>query len=143
VSEDNGPFFSFTVIGTPKSTGGGGRRSRQNVRSWIEKVRSAAETVLHPPGPLSGEPLAVRITYFFWGATDLDVDNIAKPILDALKSIVYNDDRQVEELTVRKTDHSHWLGVSDAAPELLALLYRERQFIHVRCFGPPDHGVVR
>ena len=55
---------------------------------------------------MSGEPLAVRITYFFWGAIDLDVDNIAKPILDALKSIVYNDDRQVEELLLVHRDLS-------------------------------------
>ena len=84
----------------------------------------------------------MRITYFFWSATDLDVDNIAKPVLDALKTIVYNDDRQVEEVTVRKTDHTHAIGASDAPPELLPMLYRERHFIHVRCFGPPDHGAV-
>ena len=44
-------------------------------------------------GGVGGPPRAIveTITYFFDGAA-LDVDNIPKPILDALKGVVYFDD---------------------------------------------------
>ncbi len=47
----------------------------------------------------------VSITYFF-DRVDFDVDNIPKPILDALKELVYVDDRQVTDLICRKRRHS-------------------------------------
>ena len=47
------------------------------------------------------DEVAVTITYFFDG-TGLDVDNIPKPILDALTGLVYADDGQVSDLLCRK-----------------------------------------
>ena len=38
--------------------------------------------------PYTGN-LKVAITYYFFDFTPLDVDNIPKPILDALKGLVY------------------------------------------------------
>lgn len=38
------------------------------------------------------------------GPTSLDVDNIAKPVLDALTGLLWIDDGQIDELVVRKTD---------------------------------------
>lgn len=137
MNETAGPFFEFTVIGIPKSVGGGGRKSRKNLKAWTERVRSAALSSVDAPAYASADPLSVRITYYYWQVTDLDVDNIAKPVLDALVDIVYSDDSQVEEVTIRKTDHSRDLGMLDPSSKLAALLYRERHFIHVRCFGTP------
>ena len=55
--------------------------------------------------PPSSEPVMVSITYFF-DRVDFDVDNFPKPILDALKELVYVGDRQVTDLICRKRRHS-------------------------------------
>ena len=47
----------------------------------------------------------MTITYFH-GSDPLDVDNIPKPILDALKGLVYSDDSHVSDLLCRKRDLS-------------------------------------
>ena len=54
----------------------------------------------------------MRITYFSRSAPDkFDVDNTSKPILDALKGLVYTDDFQVTDLVFRKRDRSRNLQV--------------------------------
>jgi hypothetical protein len=58
-------------------------------------------------------------TYFFGGAS-LDVDNMAKPILDALKGLVYSDDSQVTDLLCRKRDLKGDLRIQNPSPVLLA-----------------------
>ena len=49
----------------------------------------------------------VVLTYYFKDESrseSLDVDNIPKPILDALSGLVYADDRQITDLVCRKRD---------------------------------------
>jgi Holliday junction resolvase RusA-like endonuclease len=45
---------------------------------------------------------SVLIIYFYQGETTLDVDNIAKSLLDGLKGVLFRDDRQVSEILIRK-----------------------------------------
>lgn len=59
--------------------------------------------VAAPNLPVSTGPVSVQITYYF-DEIDMDVDNIAKPVLDALKGGVLGDDKQVYELIVRKRE---------------------------------------
>ena len=53
--------------------------------------------------PLADRLVAVTITYFAQGGPGEphDVDNLAKPILDAMKGTVYVDDKQVSDLLCR------------------------------------------
>lgn len=43
----------------------------------------------------------LQITYFY-DSDQMDVDNIVKPIQDAMKGLAYVDDKQVSDLLVRK-----------------------------------------
>ena len=72
----------------------------------------------------------VTITYFFEGAS-LDVDNIPKPILDALNGRVYSDDSQVTDLLCRKRDLSGDLRIPQPSALLLESLSRSEQFLHI------------
>ena len=45
--------------------------------------------------------VTVTILYFYLG-TPMDVDNMPKPIIDALKELVIRDDDQVTDLICRK-----------------------------------------
>lgn len=44
----------------------------------------------------------VEMTLFFKDKRKRDVDNHNKLVLDSLEGIVYNDDRQIQKLTVEK-----------------------------------------
>ncbi|MFI4988205.1 MAG: RusA family crossover junction endodeoxyribonuclease [Alphaproteobacteria bacterium] len=131
--------LDFTVVGIPISAQSSSR-SRQR---WQSLVRRSAEARWPPGTPLVADEVAVLIIYFYVGDTDLDVDNIAKPILDSLKSVVYLDDRHVSEMIVRKTGRSDDLEIRNPSPELTDALERlVDDFVYIRISGGPDHGEV-
>ena len=73
----------------------------------------------------------VIITYFYEGAP-LDVDNIPKPILDALNGLVYSDDAKVSDLLCRKRDLNGDLRFQNPSAVLLETFHGpEQQFLHI------------
>ena len=72
----------------------------------------------------------VGITYYFKGES-LDVDNMPKPILDALKGLVYADDDQITDLVCRKRDLDRDLQFDKPSPILLETFRRSEQFLHI------------
>ena len=58
---------------------------------------------------LEERPLSAIIFYFAAAPMEGDIDNIMKPILDALKAIVYHDDNVVERVLVQRFEpHIPW-----------------------------------
>lgn len=104
-------------------------RRRDLVREWTQDVQRAAKQRWDGEPPYTGDVM-VAITYFFDGAS-LDVDNIPKPILDALKGLVYADDTQVTDLLCRKRDVNGDLRIQNPSPVLLATLGGSEQFLHI------------
>src|SRR3546814_997790 len=56
-----------------------------------------------PETPALDGSLSASIVYFHVDDTEIDVDNVIKPILDALKTHIYADDRRIEQVTARRT----------------------------------------
>ena len=81
------------------------------------------------------------ITYFYHQASP-DVDNIPKPILDALKGLVYMDDEQVTDVLCRKRRLNSDLRIENASSILAERLGRAGQFLYVVIDEPPDQGVL-
>jgi crossover junction endodeoxyribonuclease RusA len=86
--------LEFVVMGTPISAQGSGEAKRL----WTKRIRSAADEVLNSADQLSNDNLVLRIAYFYMDAPAADLDNIVKPIQDALKGIAFADDVQVVDL---------------------------------------------
>jgi len=86
--------FEFIVQGT--ST----RR-----QDWKRKVATAARVAGagQPPYPTSAG-VQLRITYYYDSVAPIDVDNMIKPIQDALIGLVYIDDCQVTDVLCRKRE---------------------------------------
>jgi Holliday junction resolvase RusA-like endonuclease len=104
--------MEFIVVGAPRSANANPRSRRR----WRERVaRAARERLREEDGPTAPD-VAVLIIYFYQGETTLDVDNIAKSLLDGLKGVLFRDDRQVSELVVRKTRLSAWVIVDRSEP---------------------------
>lgn len=71
------------------------------VRIWQDMVRVEALSAMKTHPPLTG---GVWVTLEFYMPTRrrVDVDNLSKAVLDALKGVVYEDDRQIVRLVVNK-----------------------------------------
>ena len=85
--------ISFWVKGVPRSL------AAQKKEAYTNLIQEAARSVLKKP--LQSPRIDIEIVF---AAKDrnlrADVDNVAKPILDALKDIVYQDDKQVRSVRI-------------------------------------------
>ena len=62
-----------------------------------------------------------------------DVDNIVKPIMDALISVAYLDDQVVERVTIQKFEPQiDFSGFSDPTDQLADALSAELPVVYVR-----------
>ena len=104
-------------------------RRRNRVREWTREVKNAAMRHWDTEPPYIGD-VKVAITYFF-DRSLIDVDNVPKPILDALNGLVYSDDSQVTDLLCRKRDLNADLRIHNPSPDLLATLGRSEPFLHI------------
>ncbi len=91
--------------------------------------------------PSNAGALMVTITYVY-DEDPLDVDNIPKPILDALKRLVYSDDDQITDLLCRKRDLNADLQVQRFSPVLNDALARSTPFVHIIVDVAPDQEVI-
>ncbi len=66
------------------------------------RVRNASSKAIPDPHFVSGERIAVTLYYLPRGPMRGDIDNIVKPVLDALSRHIYLDDSQVERVVVQK-----------------------------------------
>ena len=117
--------FEFVIERTPLSQQADGRR----LRAWKRDVKSVAGQAWDAEPPLDGE-VRVAITYYFKGES-LDIDNMPKPILDALNGLVYADDRQITDLVCRKRDRNRDLEFENPSSILVETLGRSEQFLHI------------
>jgi hypothetical protein len=122
--------FDFVRLGIPCTLQTANRSRLANYKQDMRRIACARW-----PGdidPFDG-PVSVTISYYYAGVTDIDVDNIIKPILDQLNGLMYEDDIQIVEIICRKIR----LSASDPIPpnastELARGLRSQDAFVHVR-----------
>lgn len=104
-------------------------RNRERVRHWIHTVQDAIEQSWDKDEAIY-EPVEITIACFL---TDLsiDIDNIPKPILDALKGRVISDDSQVVALHCSKEEMKGSIQVSHPSPILNEALARREPFLYI------------
>ena len=130
--------FSFVVDGTPKSLQSkGGKKDGP----WQTDVKGAAAPVWGTAQTVD-TPLAVSITYlterFVARSNQPDTDNIAKPILDALKGLVYDDDSIVTDvLCRRRTLNVPLVRFLNPPISFLNALSSSNEFAHVAIDNAP------
>ncbi|MGR0482640.1 MAG: RusA family crossover junction endodeoxyribonuclease [Candidatus Electronema sp. V4] len=85
--------FDFLIPKRPVSLQ---TRNKSNLQAWKKYVRSQAEKTW--PGQMySGEDIHLTLVYLY-ESDPVDVDNIIKPIQDALVGLVYDDDLLVTDV---------------------------------------------
>ena len=122
--------LEFIIPGTPKSQ----QSSSKGLNQWKQTVRNAASKNWSAAQPVTGT-VAVSITFLFDRFTNSghepDVDNVAKPIVDALKNLVYADDSAVTDLLCRKRYLNGNLLIRNISPILSQTLGTNAEFVYV------------
>jgi crossover junction endodeoxyribonuclease RusA len=123
--------FEFIVEGPAVSLKAKKTNSKR-YQKWIKTVRAAAK-VKWPSDqkPVQSRAITVHITNYYSLAPP-DVDNIIKPILDALQPDVYDDDHQVVRVISEKFDLSDIASVTDPSALLAAGLEEYTELLHVK-----------
>jgi crossover junction endodeoxyribonuclease RusA len=97
----------------------------------MDQVKEAARRSWREDWPPWDCDVTVQITEFSEIATR-DLDNLAKPILDAMQGVAYINDRQVKALHVDRCDIEGSYVVRYMSPVLAAALSEGDEFLWVR-----------
>jgi hypothetical protein len=124
----------FVVIGTPVSRQGKSRSRRR----WAEQVGSAAIVAFGAADAPLSVHVRVSVTYYHEGEP-LDVDNMLKPILDAMKGIVYVDDSLVTDVVGAKRPLDGAFKLRGITPALARGFVAGQEFVHIRIELAPDY----
>ncbi len=81
------------------------------------------------------QPLSVTIFYFPDAPMEGDIDNIVKPILDAMKTIVYHDDDVVERVLVQRFEPGLAWSFGALAENLAVAVDRTPPVVYIRIDG--------
>ncbi len=124
--------FEFIVDGSPVSQQA---KKASRRRAWQARVSQAASAPWSSHGAVAGD-VAVAINYFCsdpWAdrRDSLDVDNVPKPILDALRGIVYIDDKQVIDVECHRRNLHDDLRWDGATAVLYPHMSRTDPFLHI------------
>jgi len=130
--------FEFTIEGPPVSHQ---TRNRANLQDWKTKVSNAAKEILPNNIPPTSENVSVTITYYYED-TSPDVDNIIKPIQDALIGIIFIDDNQVVDTKARKRKIDGSYRIRGASSILLLAFSKGKSFLHIKVDKEPNMEVL-
>jgi hypothetical protein len=131
--------LEFIVRGTPVSLQAARAKSKE---AWKQRVKEASYDALPEGHFLTEAP--VSVTLFYFPATEMqgDVDNIVKPILDAMSKHIYNDDRQVERVWVQKFEPGRIFQFARPSEVLSEALSGEKPLLFIRLGDDPAEGLV-
>lgn len=134
-------MLEFVVLGTP-STAQTGRLRAKRRAAWKERVAAAAREGWRRPPLELGAEASVVIVYFHIDRVAADVDSIIKPILDALTGIVYMDDKQVAQVTARRTLLGDFRVVASQKAEVVGGLATGNDFVWIAVREGPSHEAL-
>lgn len=81
--------------------------------------------------------MSITLFIFPESAMQGDIDNVVKPILDALGQYIYIDDRQVERLLVQKFEPGVIYPFQRPSPVVAAALAEPRPTLYIRVSSDP------
>ena len=122
--------FEFILEGPPVSLKAKKAKGNRYQR-WIRTVRAAAQA-RWPPGesPVTSRRIEVTVTNYYT-LSPPDVDNILKPILDGLNSVVYVDDAQVYRVISEKYELSDKTRIENTSVLLAEAFEKYTEVLHI------------
>lgn len=124
----------FLVHGTPVSLQAKRAESRAE---WKARVKDASKIALPDTHFVSEERMAVTLYYLPDQPMQGDIDNIVKPILDALCSHIYIDDAQVERVVVQKFEPGNALEFRMPTELMIKAMEGNKPVVYIRVSNKP------
>ena len=126
--------LEFLVAGTPVSLAA---KRRESIDQWKARIVEATRSIL-PEGHFATErPVAATLFYFPAAEMAGDIDNIVKPVLDALGKHIYLDDRQVHRVLVQKFEPGNVFGFGAPSAILQDALNKAKPVLYIRLSSDP------
>ncbi|MFN0243496.1 MAG: RusA family crossover junction endodeoxyribonuclease [Planctomycetota bacterium] len=116
-------------------------RRRERLREWKDFVATHARLAIRAPRALVAEPVALRILYLY-DETALDIDNILKPIQDALIGVVLEDDSVITDVEIRRRWRGTKFTLNSVSPVLAAGLAHGSDCVYVALSDAPIQDVL-
>lgn len=123
--------LEFVVLGPPISCRQSKPHRKLNLAAWKAKVRTEVESKW-AAAPLTGKLKAIVINFHTGDEPPVDVDNLSKPILDAMNKLVYDDDRQVRQAEITHIRIDAPMVIAGASKILVNAIQAGQQFVYVR-----------
>ncbi len=120
--------IEFTFEGPPLSLQS---KNGTRKRAYKQTIENAARLVLPADFTLLSKNLEIKITYYYEDDAP-DVDNIIKPIQDALIGVIYLDDQQIADTRSRKRDINSSYKIRNVSVCLLQAFSNGQDFVHVK-----------
>lgn len=130
--------FEFVIPQRPVSQQA---RRQARLREWKEFVAERARLAMNEPRTLTSEPVALRLLYLYDEAA-LDVDNILKPIQDALVGVLLEDDSVITDVEIRRRWRGTTFTLNAISPVLAGGLALGREFVYVALSDAPAQDVL-
>ncbi|MEA2882320.1 MAG: crossover junction endodeoxyribonuclease RusA [Bradyrhizobium sp.] len=118
------------------------RASPASREAWKEQIRMAINEILDPGGWATKSPVSITIFYFPDGPMNGDIDNIVKPILDALMPRIYVNDSQVERVWVQKFESDKSFRIDNPTVRLAAAIDAEPPIVYIRIDNEISSGKI-
>ena len=131
--------IEFLVNGTPVSA----QTKRSAARdAWKSRVRTSSTGAIPSPHFAFGGKISITLFYLPEEAMEGDIDNIIKPILDALSRHIYLDDQQVERVVAQKFEPGSEYVFSRPSAMLAEAWRGERPVLYVRISDDPTEELT-
>jgi Holliday junction resolvase RusA-like endonuclease len=130
--------FEFVIPQRPVSQQA---RRQARLREWRDFVAAHARLAISEPRELATDPVALRLLYLYDEAA-LDVDNILKPIQDALIGILFEDDSVITDVEIRRRWLRTTFTLNVVSPVLAAGLALGSEFVCVVLSDAPAQDVL-
>jgi crossover junction endodeoxyribonuclease RusA len=118
--------LEFLVEGTPVSLQA---KERKSIERWKSRVVQASRAVLPEGHFATSAPMAITLFYFTVDEMEGDLDNIVKPILDALERHIYMDDSQIHRIVVQKFELEDPFRFPSPSPTLYTALNKSESVL--------------
>ena len=118
------PIFRIWVPCIPKSSQSKDKGSKAN---YLQEIKDATKKQV--PYPVKSGRIDIEIFFVALRTMRADVDNIIKPILDALIDIVYFDDNQVRSVRAVAISPDELNSFHNADSRALKRLFNSNEFL--------------
>ncbi len=120
-NRESGPICKFVIPLKPKST------QSESKENYKREIYDNALKAMNGNSAISTDDIEVEIA---WRSVEVDhavadIDNIIKPILDAMNGAVYKDDKQIRSLLVLRIPKGNHTGMIGYAEDFLEILENE------------------